>query len=435
MALCAEHLDEIAFLYAQCQYLLTGSSSPWPNAQRFEKRLMANLDALSIEGALALSACETRTDSTDPGDLYAAARMFCRHNQPDLIGNILDNLALDNERKVIAVCNALVDEAIYHPELILDILAAHPAHIRVAARVAADARLKDAWPLMQSQKKHPPYTLAQVLRLSGRIYKNGAFLLLTHSLNHDDEDVRSEAALALLRLGNFHDVMRHCRSHKNSIFALGLAGGKSEVSFLIQLAKNSLLTRDILVSLGLLGDISAIPILIDNLAREELSESAAQALELITGAGIEENIFIPDPIDKKELFKEERKKLEQGESPYPPGKEPGLTITRISQKPEDWKKWLDENRRRFIPETRYRNGKPYTPEGLIENMKSEIHPKFLRQFAYEELVIRYKKDIPFETDRPAYFQKQAIEKYEAWIKTTDKSFHKGQWYFASQLMT
>jgi len=40
----------------------------------------------------------------------------------------------------------------------------------------------------------------------------------------------------------------------------------------------------------------------------------------------------------------------------------------------------------------------------------------VRQLAYEELVIRYGIDFPFETDMFVAQQKQALEKYTEWIK-------------------
>ncbi|MBI9092143.1 MAG: hypothetical protein JEZ12_23265 [Desulfobacterium sp.] len=433
MALCAEHLDEAAFLYALSQNILTKPSVPWSNAQQFEDRLGAHLNALSMEGELAIDACQPRTDSSDPGDFYVLARIACRKNQPGLIGKMLDNLALDNEKKIMALGNALIDEAPCHPERVLDILATHAAPPRLVARVAGDARLKHAWPLIALQNNSPD-TLAPVLRWAGRIYNTDTVPLLLQSLDHDDGDVQAEAALGLLRLGNNQDVINHCRSQNKPMLALGLGGGKSAVSFLMGLAESGPITRDMLIALGLLGDVSAIPILIDGLGPEDLSESAAQVLELITGAGIKETIFIPEEIDKKELFRDELEKLEREGRLFPPGEEPGVIVTRISKNPESWRGWMDDNSRRFVAGIRYRNGRPCSPECLIKNMQSETLPGLLRQFAHEEMVIRYKKDFPFGTDRPASFQKQAIQKYEAWAKTADKSYQPGQWYFSGLLM-
>ena len=430
MALCAEHLDEAAFLYALEQKILSTPSAPWSGALQFENRLDAHLNALAIEGDLAIDASRTRTDSSDPGDLYVLARIACQKNQPGLIGTILENLAPDNEKKFMALCNALIDEAPRHPERVFDILATHAVPPRMKAKVAAGARLKHAWPLLALLQNDSPATLALVLRLAGRTGNTDAVPLLLQSLDHDDGNVQAEAALALLRLGNTPNVINHYRSHNTPMVALGLGGGKAAVSFFMELAESGQITRELLIALGLLGDMSAIPVLIDGLGQEDLSEPAAQALALITGANIKETIFIPDEIDKKELFRDELEKLEREGHLYPPGEAPGVTVTRISQSPDSWREWMAENKQRFVTGTRYRNGLPCSPECLISNMQSETLPGYLRQLAHEEMVIRYKTDFPFETDRPPSFQIQAIQKYETWAKTENNSYQPGQWYFA-----
>ena len=87
---------------------------------------------------------------------------------------------------------------------------------------------------------------------------------------------------------------------------------------------------DSLVALGLLGDISALTILFQQLSQENLAESAALELYCITGADLFEEVFIPEEIDKDELFEEELAKLERGESLYSEDESPpGITINRI----------------------------------------------------------------------------------------------------------
>jgi hypothetical protein len=191
-----------------------------------------------------------------------------------------------------------------------------------------------------------------------------------------------------------------------------------------------------LLALGLLGDISAIELLLAHLADPKLVESSARALNLILGAEIYEEVFIPEEVDEDELFEEEREKFKQGQVPTrPDGKPFGTTITRLSQKPEEWRNWWSKNRSRFTPNIRYRNGKPYSPACLLENLESEKSPRKIRQLAYEELVIRYGIDFPFETDMFVVQQKKAIANYAEWIKTNGKRFRDGEWYFAGQLMS
>jgi hypothetical protein len=159
------------------------------------------------------------------------------------------------------------------------------------------------------------------------------------------------------------------------------------------------------------------------------------ALQLITGAQLYEEVFIPDAIDEDELFEEERERFRQGQIPTRPDGQPfGTTVTRLSQNPEDWQKWWTENRGRFDPRIRYRNGKPYSPACLLENLQSDRSRRKIRQLAYEELVIRYGIDFPFETDMLVVQQKQALAKYAEWVKANSSRFREGEWYFAGQLM-
>ncbi len=89
---------------------------------------------------------------------------------------------------------------------------------------------------------------------------------------------------------------------------------------------------DTALAIGLIGNSSAIPNLIDSLSTNKTSENAALALNLITGADLYEDHFIPEEIDEDALFEDELEKHKKGEL-YPPGEEPGETITRLSQNP------------------------------------------------------------------------------------------------------
>src|SRR5262249_4094259 len=155
---------------------------------------------------------------------------------------------------------------------------------------------------------------------------------------------------------------------------------------------------DCLIALGLLGDASAIATLLAYLTTH-VAESASMALQLITGAQLYEEVFVPDEIDEDELFEDEQERFKQGQLPTrPDGQRFGTTITRLSQNPEDWQKWWTDNKGRFDPRIRYRNGQPYSPACLLENLEAERSRHMIRQLAYEELVIRYGVDFPFETD-------------------------------------
>jgi uncharacterized protein (TIGR02270 family) len=436
-----EHLEEASFLYEQRLTLFDDPEITWLDIEDFEERFEAHIDALVVGGEPALHVCKTQAMESDFGELHAAVRVFCRQNRLDFVQECLEALDPKDTERVQAISAALNHElpAEWKDEFIRILSEGDQKLIPVAANLLGYRRFSSGKELLQALQQNNSHAVSNIICSIGRVREQYACAILFNKyLKHEDESVCSATALALLRIGD-PQTLEHCLHCVHSgnwpLMPLGLGGNRSTAAVLIEIATNNKVSADCLIALGLLGDISAVDTLLSDLGNADLAESAAMALNLITGAGIYEEVFIPEEIDEDELFEEELEKLKRGESLYPPGEEPGTTITRISQKPEDWQKWWAENKSHFNPGIRYRNGKPYSPACLLENLQSEKSSRLVRQMAYEEFVIRYGIDFPFETDMLVSQQKQAIAKYADWIKTNSRRFREGEWYFAGKLMT
>ncbi len=153
------------------------------------------------------------------------------------------------------------------------------------------------------------------------------------------------------------------------------------------------------------------------------------ALQLITGASLYENVFVPEEIDPDTLSDEERAK-EGADLPQAPL---GTMQRRISQDAGVWRNWLEAHRERLRPPLRYRNGVPYSPQCLLQNLRCEASPPMLRRWAIDELVIRYGLVIPFETDMTVVHQKQRLAEIDHWIRSAGE-FQPGSWYFAGRFI-
>ncbi|MDL1968977.1 MAG: HEAT repeat domain-containing protein [Deltaproteobacteria bacterium] len=436
-----EHLEEASFLYEQRLTLFDDPEITWLDIADFEERFEAHIDALVDGKEPALNICKTQAMEGDFGELHAAVRVFCRQNRLDFVHECLEALDPKDTERVQAISDALNHElpAEWKDEFIRILSEGNQKLIPVVAKLAGYRRLPFERELLAALQQNNSQAESNIILAIGRLREQYARTLLFNKyLQHEDESVCSATALALLRIGD-PQTLDHClhsiHSENWPFLPLGLGGGRSTAAVLIESAANDKVYPDCLIALGLLGDISAVEILLSGLGNTDLAESAAMGLNLITGAGIYEEVFIPEEIDEEELFEEELEKLKLGESLYPPGEEPGTTITRLSQRPEGWQKWWAENKSNFIPGIRYRNGKPYSPACLLENLESEKSPRLVRQMAYEEFVIRYGIDFPFETDMLVSQQKQALKKYAEWIKTNGRCFLEGEWYFAGKLMT
>jgi uncharacterized protein (TIGR02270 family) len=436
-----EHIEEASFLYEQRLTLFDDPEITWQDIEDFEERFEPHIDGLVVGEDLALEVCKQQASEGDFGELHAAIRVFCRQNQKELVLQILQELDPEDAEKMQAVSDALKHElpGEWHEEFVQMLSEGDQKPIPILANVFGFRRLKAGTELLKTLETSPIDSLPKVIWALGQLGEQAARRPLLKYLVYEDESVRSATALTLLRLGEeqtINQCMQHAPSQSRPYIPLGLGGNRSAVNVLLEKAKAGNAEGDCLIALGLLGDIPAISTLVANLARQELARTAAAALNLITGAELYEEAFIPEEIDEDELFEEELEKFKQGQVPARPDGQPlGTTITRLSQKPEDWQKWWAENKSRFDPGIRYRNGKPYSPACLLENLESEKSPRQVRQLAYEELVIRYGIDFPFETDMFVAQQKRAIAQYADWIKTNGSRFKEGAWYFARQLIT
>ncbi len=434
-----EHMDEASFLYEQRNILLNNPAISWLDTENFDNRLDAHIDGLVEGNTIALDVCSEKIREGDPAEVYAAFRVFCRQSKMDWILGSIGSLDINDEETYRAFIDALKHEMPLHwqNEFLQILREGKQGFNPFMAEIIGYKRIVADEELLHELEKKDPHALPQLCLAIGRIREKKAAPVLLNLINDEIETTCFNAALALLRIGEVR-VMDHCLQYAHTcswpFLPIGLGGGSSTVPILLQIASSGNASHDCLLSLGILGDISAVDTLLSHLNNSELAESAVMALNLITGAEIYQDVFIPEEIDEDELFEEEIEKLKRGESLYPEGEEPGETITRLSQSPEDWYKWWVENKSRFKPGIRYRNGKPFSPACLLKNLESETSPRMIRQLAYEELVIRYDIDFPFETDMFVAQQKEAISGYRDWIEKNGNKFQEGKWYFAGRIM-
>jgi len=438
--LSLDHISEASFLYEQRLSLLDDPELTWQDLDDFEQRFEPHIDGLVVGENLALEVCKQQASEGDFGELHAAMRVFCRQNRLDLALETIEAIDFEDAEKLQAVADALNDELpqAWQKDFIGLLQDGNQKLATILPKLIGHRRIAAGAELLQALHRNGTDSTFTLIWALGRLREQQARApLLNIYRQHEDETGRAVAALALLRLGEsqmINDLFNFVHMQNWPLIPLGLGGGRSAVPVLCDLASSVQPGADGLIALGLLGDISAVDILLTQLANTKLTEGAAHALNLITGAELYEEVFIPEAIDEDELFDEELEKLKRGEPLYPPGQEPGVKLTRLSQKPEDWQKWWAQNKSLFNSQIRYRNGKPYSPTCLLENLDSEKSPRQIRQLAYEELVIRYGVDFPFETDMFVAQQKQALAKYAEWIKTNGSRFREGRWYFAGQVM-
>jgi len=308
--------------------------------------------------------------------------------------------------------------------------------IGILAAVFGFRRIKAAKNLTDVLAGASPASFATVIRAIGRLGEKKAGERLRKFLHHEEESLCLEAAVALMRLGDDQPVdhaLQRARSQGWACLALALGGGRSVLKELLQRSKTNPITSDGLIALGLFGSSSAIPFLFQCLTNPDLANASAISLQAITGAGLYETVFIPEKIEEDELLEHEREKLKRDEAVMrPDGKPHGTNATGISINPKTWEKWWSENGNKFSPDAQYRYGKPCSPATLLETLTLETSPHMLRRWAYEEFVIRYAYDFPFEADMLVSEQESRLADCSKWVASNDARFTPGQWYFSGR---
>jgi uncharacterized protein (TIGR02270 family) len=432
-----EYLEEGSFLYEQRRTLLNNPELSWKKIGEFEERLEAHIDGLVVGDQLALDVCKRHAIEGEFGELFAIICVFCRQNRQDLVLAIFEKLDPGDAAKTFAVADALKYElpAAWFPDFLMLLASGDPKLAPILARAFGYRRLPCGPQLLAAMKRCATPALPEIVWALGRISHAPAKDLLLDYLRSEDEPVRSAAAVALARMGEARAIdycLDQAPSNTWPILPLGLAGGHRALAVLIELANRSG-ANDCLVALGSLGDPGSVPLLISRLEQPDAAPPAAIALQAITGASLFETVFIPDEVDEDELFESEREQWRQGKPlDRGDGRPFGSTVTRLSQKPEDWSRWWQANGSRFTPGWRYRNGGPYSPARLIETLEAENTPHQLRWCCSEELVTRYGKDFGIEMDMPQTRQTILLAEAAAWSASSEAHYREGAWYFAGQ---
>ena len=269
----------------------------------------------------------------------------------------------------------------------------------------------------------------------GRSHDESALATIRPYLGADDDLVASTACVAALRLQDettHHQVSLPSRRPCHAI-AAGVAGGRDVVRGLLSSLRTAPNQAEVVMALGLSGELSAVRPLLDLLTDAALAEAASEALTVITGADLIEEVFVPDEIDEEELFPAELAAYkERGEVPRRlDGRPFGDVRRRPSHDRAAWEEQLKSTARGFTAGLRYRWGQPCTPVVLLECLESARFPKRYRPWMVDELRIRYGLDLRLETDMPVGYQQRMIERAIQRLRQQPGGFEPGRWYFAA----
>ena len=431
-----ECVDEASFLYQQRKILLAEGNLTNVELGRLERRLDAFIEALVNGGGIAANLCLNLLHQKEEGILYTVTRVLIRLGMREQLAALLISLDAHSQTQAAVIRDGLCHE-IHEEELLLPeyLLPSAPSEATRLLSIALGYRRQGGgeWVLTQLNQALSTDSLqgsSEYAWALGRLWPPGTETLLQRCLEAENMALRLEAVLAILRRGQAHtlsSLLNHKTFPSWACLAVGLSGSSSARPRLQMFAASEENAVEAILALGLLGDASAVPALIEALAHPSYAYVSAEALTLLTGAGLFERIEEPSMHDEAELFDGE-----QIIHPWMTKATSGVVRTRSSRNPVEWRQWWNDYQSR-LPPSRVRSGRLCSPAQLLVTLGSGVGENRLRQLLADELVIRYGLDMGFETNTFLSEQTRALKRGQTWIANQGQNFEQGQWYLGGSL--
>jgi 3-oxoacyl-[acyl-carrier-protein] synthase-1 len=403
-----EYLDNLAALHYQRKSILLHPTIPWPRLREPEQRMLNHLDAVVAGGPTSIWAVASGLLDGEEGKAFAGALLLGILPSPANFAHL--NEALKPKTSLLAGIEAGLRHAPPSKALVPQVEPwldhENPAIRAMAASLLSYRRELEPRRIVPFIQSDDPQCRLAGVRAARPRRTQAAVPALERLLTDGNPEVVHEALLTLLCLG-LKNAPDRCRQlvridampAARTTWLLALCGQLPDL-FILMRAGKALADPVTLAAMGILGNVQAVDYLLQALDTKDdgLKVAAAEALELITAAGLRENATL---VEKTELL---------------PGEfvEESREVERIATSPSVWQAWWKQSGRRFDPKRRWRRGQPFDFGVLIAELKDPSARFHSRQRAYWELLILSGQSIAFEPDWFVPRQMEALAQWDSW---------------------
>lgn len=403
-----QHADEAASLWTMRSRLATAPACALFDLARWDERLAAHVDGLSVAGDDGRLICEAMLEELSAGAVFVAAVRAIEEKQRDRLDPLFA-LAEANSELWAGVTSAFGWVERQYLQGTVGELLKSPDPLRCLVGLAACAMHgADPGPALAPSLEDPVSAVrSRAVRAAGELGLGAALPACAALLTDDDPDCRFWAAWAAVLLSDRGRALEALTrlgtvegQHRARAFRLALqAMPESPAHALLQaLAKDPAQVRWLIQGSGIVGDPTYVPWLIGHMGNPVTARLAGEALSLITGAdldklqleGLRPENLQSGPNDNPE---DENVDMDQDEGlPWPDAK-----------KVEDW--WT-ANAGRFQRGQRYFMGAPVTHEHCIDVLKNGYQRQ--RILAAHYLCLLEPGTPLFNTSAPAWRQQRLL---------------------------
>ena len=295
-----QYVDETAYLCCYRKQSSSSSNEKLDKVLEYHSRLEANIDGLLLSGEPAWHLCKENLELEDPDEFFTAAVFAIGTSDQEKLDEVFE-LAGDNIELLDAIADALSWFPLEQSQSILDndinsnnILRVYTAMYALTSHRAITPRLQLA--LSEALRSDHLPLIRQALVSIGELGLAHYLPKLQGFIYHQDESIQFAAAWSASRFGDAQALQQlktfvdHPQYFEKALhFVLTQQDLYATSEMIRQLISNKETIRHGIIAIGMLGNPSIIPQLLEFMNTAETARIAADAFCNITGLDLEEN--------------------------------------------------------------------------------------------------------------------------------------------------
>lgn len=372
-----EHLEEADFLWQQRENALADRVYTLNDLAELEERLLAHLDGLVLADKDGWDLLKPKLAGGEVGEVFAAAFVALESGDAARIEHVrnvlveVDGDVLSGIRYALRHTNSSEAEKLVRP-----LLSSAKSPIRAAALDVLSFRWVpiDVGVLQGLLNDKDPIVVAAAVTAVGRLRVVQLKEQVEQVLGAENSIVRREAMKAGLLVGSQkaldaarNAVKKRAEEANDALILVALSGRSEDLALLTDAFNDPALVRGAITSLGLLGNIAAMELLLQRTADLKLSRLAGEAISRITGVDLKRGSLSAEAPStagpKTDVESEDDDEFEVDPNEGLPFPDP----SKLSA-------WWRANASRFDKKLRYRKGAPYSQQVLSEILQTGTLP-------------------------------------------------------------
>jgi uncharacterized protein (TIGR02270 family) len=383
----AAHAEDTAFLWLTRDNAVRAPHYLLKDLAKLDDRVEAHIDGLRLAGDDGWELALTELKQPEPGEYFAAMVLALESGRKERIATVVERASDDGPLRGVVSALGWVDWEIAKPTVGGLIAAEDPRGRRIAIAACAVTRTDPGLHLGAALAHADAGLRARACRAVGEFGRRDLLGEMAPLLAAEDDNLRFRAAWSASLLGDprgFGPLWKfigssgwHRTASALAVLLRALPPAQAQ-DWLRTLGRDPAQRRAAIAGIGIYGDPTYVPWLIQQMADLKLTRIAGEAFSMITGADL---AYI-------DLDRRPPEGAETGPNDDPADPDVGMD-------PDNWLPWPDPERVAkwwaaqkggYTPGTRYLLGKPITAEWLADVLRNGRQRQ--RAAAALELAIR-----------------------------------------------